>query len=203
MSAVASPLHMYKAKDDWPIQSPPTGTRFRVLRLMINKGGFPTSAHRMYGHLSACAFFVAIGIGPVPSVHTDTANSSPRPAHVATLNLSSEGCIARVTDRDTQSALEVALGNYQGQMRGCTAGPVTVRPTTTTTTTLACCIHTPRHRIDASGQTWESDCGPANLDLNLLRLFVGAAWWTARKTRTSELSSLEFQFRPKATKGPL
>ena len=45
-------------------------------------------------------------------------------------HLCSEGCIARVTDRDTQSALEVALSGYQTQMQGCTATPMTVRSPT-------------------------------------------------------------------------
>ena len=42
-------------------------------------------------------------------------------------HLCSEGCIARITDRSTQSQLEVALSGYQTQMQGCTAAPMTVR----------------------------------------------------------------------------
>jgi len=36
-----------------------------------------------------------------------------------------EGCIARVTDRATQSALEITLSGWQTQMQGCTATPNT------------------------------------------------------------------------------
>ena len=44
----------------------------------------------------------------------------------AQLPFTSEGCIARVTDRATQSALEITLSGYQTQMQGCTATPNTV-----------------------------------------------------------------------------
>jgi hypothetical protein len=36
-----------------------------------------------------------------------------------------EGCVARVEDRSTQRALEIALAAYQEMMQGCTAAPMT------------------------------------------------------------------------------
>ena len=52
------------------------------------------------------------------------------------VTFASEGCVARITDRDTQSALEVALSSYQTQMQGCIAAPVTVSPTVPSTTSI-------------------------------------------------------------------